>query len=445
MFYKIRNILILMLSFVVICTITQAKAQGLVSLSEEAMFEDELDTIDDTPTLAMPKEEKKAEIPLETTKDEAPKVMPKGPLAAQAQAQTQPQPQPVVAKPVAEKPVVADTNIFSLPPSNNGGVGLFGSNSDMPVDDDLFEQMSEIEKRTALLNLELRREKLQNEIEAVKNQRRKALVDEQEKAEQARLKALEAEKKLEKELVIEQEKLRELDIKFETLRQEKILGAYKNKMLEENQKWIEDNAVFYKQIADLREAKKVLVTDMKNKMEQIKNEAENAKTTYINKLKDFDKNLEDKDAQINVLRSRIDTLEKEREKARRNPFEGLSKEQIAAGAGIDLSKVNEMMASAGTGGVDVAEPVESELNKLYAVTEIRGKGDELIARLINKGGTSFYVKKGTVLQSGHVISEITTTYIMAEKNGDKKYLYFAAGGILPTETTSFEIDKPAAE
>jgi hypothetical protein len=64
----------------------------------------------------------------------------------------------------------------------------------------------------------------------------------------------------------------------------------------------------------------------------------------------------------------------------------------------------------------------------------------MVAKLINKNGTAFYVKKGTVLQSGHIIGEITSTYVTAEKSGDRNYLYFAAGGILPTETTKFELD-----
>ena len=42
MFYKIRNILLILISFVL--TGVEAKAQGVVSLSEEALFEDELDT-----------------------------------------------------------------------------------------------------------------------------------------------------------------------------------------------------------------------------------------------------------------------------------------------------------------------------------------------------------------------------------------------------------------
>ena len=37
------------------------------------------------------------------------------------------------------------------------------------------------------------------------------------------------------------------------------------------------------------------------------------------------------------------------------------------------------------------------------------------------------------MQSGHTVDEITSTYVRAERNGLRDYLYFAAGGILPLE------------
>ncbi|MBP5352163.1 MAG: hypothetical protein J6Y91_00155 [Alphaproteobacteria bacterium] len=43
------------------------------------------------------------------------------------------------------------------------------------------------------------------------------------------------------------------------------------------------------------------------------------------------------------------------------------------------------------------------------------------------------VKPGTILNTGHVIEEITQTYITADKGGLKDYLYFSAGGILDKE------------
>ena len=74
-----------------------------------------------------------------------------------------------------------------------------------------------------------------------------------------------------------------------------------------------------------------------------------------------------------------------------------------------------------------------KLANLYAVMEIRGKNGELIAKLINQDGMPFYVRKGTKLQSGHVVEEITSTYIKAEKDALEDYLYFAVGGVLPLE------------
>ncbi len=437
MFCKMRNILSILLSCVFALTALEAKAQGLVSLSEEAMFDDELESNNDFPALEVPAA-KNAEQPenIAPKDDEAPKpIMPKGP-AAEAQKIIPKGP----AAPVATQPEPKAANVLSAPPSDKGGVGLFGSNSitdDDPVSDDLFKQMSDLERRTALLNMELRREKLQNEIEAVKNARRQALVLEEEKAEAQRQKKIAFETEQKQKLIIEQEKLRALDIEFETLRQEKLLSDYKNKMLEENQKWIAHNAGFYKQIADLRQAKANLTKEAKTKMEQVKKEAAAAKDAYNRQMLSYQKEAKDLQSQISVLRNRVDSLEKEKEEARQNPFANADPQVLAA---LNASQDGAVVTSAQSEEI-LAEPIKTDLSQLYAVTEIRGQGGELIAKLINANGTTFYVKKGTVLQSGHVIGEITSTYVLAEKDGEKKYLYFAAGGVLPTETTNFQVNK----
>lgn len=79
------------------------------------------------------------------------------------------------------------------------------------------------------------------------------------------------------------------------------------------------------------------------------------------------------------------------------------------------------------------EKKNQKLSDEYAIMEISGKGNELAAKLINKSGSSFMVQKGTVLQSGHTVDEISQTYLRADKNGTKDYLYFAAGGVLDRE------------
>lgn len=417
MFYKIRTFLFVFMSCVLAFALHDAKAQGVVSLSEEAMFDDGLETPDEVPAPKAPAKQETKAIPDELTfsDDEVP--APQAPAAPT-------QPQAAVSAPAAPSVDTSD--------SLDGLDFLGEANPEAISDSDLFSKMSDLEKRSALLNLELRREKLQNEIEAVKNQRRQAQLEEQEKAEALRLKKIEAEKEQERKLIQEQEKLRELDIKFEALRQEKVLAAYKNQMLEETQKWIEHDANFYKQIADLRQSKKDLVAETQKRFDGLLAEARQAKAAHQSKINAYKKELNDQQLQMGVLKSRIEALEKEREEAKKNP------NPFAEGT----AEATEQTAAANTeGGKTISqEPEETVLSLLYAVTEIRGKGAELIAKLLNKSGTTFYVKKGTSLQSGHVIKDITPTYVMAEKDGEKSYLYFAAGGILPSETTKFEVE-----
>ena len=426
MFYKKKNTVLVAMALMFAFAAYEAKAQGLVSLSEEAMFDDELETNADFPAVSQEKtletdDKNKVEDKLPSTKET---VSDEIPDIAAPKAEILPS-LPVVSQPTAE----TDSGKEDILPSED-------------FSGDLFSKMSELEKRTTLMNLELRREKLQNEIEAVKNQRKQALQQEKEKEENARLKALEKEKALEKKILEEQQKLRELDIKFETLRQEKLLGAYKDKMLEETQKWIEHDGVFYKQIADLRQARQEFASEMKNKMSAIQKEAALARSAYTSKMDAVKKEKEDLQQQISVLKDRIVFIEKQREEAlaaaaaaaaRHNPFADDENEASSGDAG-------GVSGSTAASTAD-AEPSETGLSQLYAVTEIRGKGNELVAKLINKNGTSFYVKRGTALQSGHIIKEITSTYVLAEKLGQNDYLYFAAGGVLPSETTDFKVEK----
>lgn len=427
MFYKMRNILLVTLSCVLAFPAGALKAQGLVSLSEEAMFDDGLDTGDELPDLGQPAKPTDADhskAPADDTA-EIPLIQPKA------------APAPVTAPKPAAAPAIPTPPATTAASGGDAAINLFGNSAEEEdfSNSDLFTQMSDLEKRTALLNLELRREKLQNEIEAVKNQRRQALQQEKDKIEQQRLKNIEFEKEQEQKVLVEQQKLRDLDIQFETLRQEKLLGSYKNYMLEEVQKWIANNGQFYKQIDELRQSKRDLTANMKAKMKAVQDAARQAQQDYTLKVNGYTKEIKDLRAQINVLRKRIASMEKEQEAMLQNPFANAEPQaqNVTTTVSDDISADDSV----------TKEPVETDLSKLYAVTEIRGQGGELIAKLINKNGTAFYVKRGTALQTGHVITDITSTFVAAEKDGEKKYLYFSAGGIIPVETTKFELDAGA--
>lgn len=312
----------------------------------------------------------------------------------------------------------ADLNVLLSEPG--AGIGALGGNDGTVIDDAVFAKMSDLEKQTALLNLELRREKVKNEIEAIKNQRKQAIEQEKEKDEAKKRAKIEWEKNQEQKVLQEQQKLRELDIQFERLRQEKLLNSYKNKMLEENQVWIAKDGDLYKEINDLKNEKSELAQSAKDKINSLKDAISSANTTAVTVKAQFQREIADLHTQISVLKSRLEAQEKEMEK--QNPFAEDGTETAAL--------VNQHLDNADT---------DNKLSDMYAVMEIRGQGGELIAKLLNQDGTPFYVKKGTSLQSGHVIDEITSTYVRADKNGMKDYLYFAAGGILPLEPIKSDI------
>lgn len=440
---KIKNIVLATASLLLLYGVDNVKAQGSVSLSEEAMFDDELETTKDFPegkNVAEKKapsvdsnevaQEKNNEVSDDNSIDEE--------LAEEIEPQVVEEAKSAPADSKNDMPILAVTSKKDDAQETKELAKveeLINSNTDSTKVDDLFSQMSDIEKSTTLLNLELRREKLQNEIEAVRNQRKQAAEQERLKAEELKQKQLEKEREEERKKREDEQRLRELDIQFEKLRQEKILKAYKNQMLEETQKWIARSAVFQKSIADLREEKKALADGYKIKLDSLKNESSNALKAYDEKISEHRNEVQNLNSQIDVLRNRIVSLEQELEEKTQVTTPGVP------GMGISPNGTTDSdVAISGVG-----DAVNTPMSRHYAILEIRGQGGELVAKLLNKNGLSFYVRKGTALQSGHVVSEITSTYVAADKNFKRDYIYFTAGGILPQEMDSFEVDKESTK
>lgn len=323
----------------------------------------------------------------------------------------------------ASSPMSATENEPEADIGNNFGEGILSQ-----VDNELFSQMSDLERQTALLTLELRREKVKNEIEAIKSQREKAINEEKAKEEEKALKKAAWEKEQEKKILEEKQKLKEISIELEKLRQEKILNAYKNSMLSSNQDWIKNNEEIYKELTQAENDREVLANDFKKKLAYLSSlsskaakDAEIARTNYNREISNLQ-------TQISILKARLEAEKAEKENSKANPFAQVVKDE------------------------SINAPIEEIVIKLpeeYVIMEIRGKGETLVAKLINKSGDSFLVRKGTALQTGHVVDEITQTYIRAEKDGIKDYIYFSAGGILEKEPLNTKVapkkDKDAKE
>lgn len=313
------------------------------------------------------------------------------------------------------QPVSAEN--FNAPDVENLGEGLLNQ-----IDNKLFSQMSDLEKQTALLTLELRREKIKNEIAAIKAQRLKAIEEEEAKKEEKERKRIEWEKEQETKILREKKALMDATAKLERLRQEKVLKAYKESMLKEKQEWIKNNSKLYEQIKNVEKDRKNLIDGLKTKMAHISALATKAQKSAETAKENYQREVKNLQTQVSILKSRLEAQIAEKKNDKTNPF---------AQPEIVVTEKDEKLP---------------KLAEEYAIMEIRGKGEKLSAKLINKDGDSFMVRNGTILQTGHRIDEITRTHVRAEINGMKDYLYFAAGGILEKEPVKPEnTDKKTAD
>ena len=321
-----------------------------------------------------------------------------GPIALPSPDDNAPAPTFRPKVPMIEEAEVSVSETDNQPAPNPLDTQIFDA-----MDDEVFLQMSDLEKQTAILTLELRREKVKNEIEALQAQRRKALEEEENRSAEQKLKLAEKEREQEKQVLEERQKLRELDMAYEKLRQEKLLNNYKNKMLADNQKWIENNAKVYNQISQLKKENKEFIENVKKKMAVLTEASDQATKTAMEAKERYQREKASLQTQISILKARLEAEEKT------NPF-----------------------AEAANAAAEQKED-EVRLNDVYVIMEIRGQGGKLAAKLINKDGMPFLVQEGTTLQTGQIVDEITTTYVRADKAGKKDYLYFSAGGILEKE------------
>ena len=291
------------------------------------------------------------------------------------------------------------------------------------LSNELFAKMSDLERQTTLLNLELKRERVRNEIDAVRAQRNKAKLEEEARKKEEERKEQEWKNEQDRLMVEEQRKLQEAEAALEKLRQEKIVKAYKATMLAATQKWIKKNAEIYDEMNRKDTINKEMMDDLKKKMTVLKQSADDIKTKAEAARVAHDKKVANMESQISILKTRLEA-----------EIEAGKKKDLAAGAKNNPFAVG----TTGASGAPVAGKVK--LSAEYAIMEIAGQGDELAAKMINNEGDVFLAKVGTTLRNGYTIDEIAKTYVSAVKDNEKDYLYFSAGGILDQEPLRSDIN-----
>lgn len=320
------------------------------------------------------------------------------------------------AKSTVVPEVVAKGNLLGAPTQG------FDENIVSPIDSELFSKMSDLERQTTLLNLELKKERVANEIAAVKAQRLKAQQEEDARKEAEERKRIEWQNEQERLKIAEETKLKEAAAALEKLRQEKIVKAYKATMLETTQKWIKRNAEVYAQVAKKNEEIKSINEDAKQKFSSLKQKAADLKSKAEVARVNYDKKIANLENQISILKTRLEA-------------EIESGKQKLAAASTTNGKKNPFAVD----GKGTTPNEKIKLNSEYAIMEVVGQGDELAAKLINQEGDVFLAKIGTTLKNGYTIDEISQTYLSAVKDNEKDFLYFSAGGALDHEPPSSDI------
>lgn len=305
------------------------------------------------------------------------------------------------------------------------------------MDSDLFTQMSEIEKSTTLLTLELRREKLRNEIEAQKAIRQKSADDLLRQQEEEKLKNLEKKKQIEARILQEKQLILDKEKVLELLKQRKLLNAYMNEMLIQQQKWLKEKENLYAQLAAAEQEKKDLVVLFRQRIDKVL-EASNKNIQAAEVAKaNFERIVKGLKTRNEQLRKRIEADAKIIKNAKNNLYiqaqsiEELKDKKTATATPVsDDNKEKIVIQDEEQEDEDILKTLSSE----YAILGITGRAGVMSVDLIDKSGQSSSLKLGSTLPTGHVVSDIGADYVKFTRDGRDDFLYVGKtiDGIVPT-------------
>lgn len=306
------------------------------------------------------------------------------------------------------------------------------------MDSDLFSQMSEIEKSTTLLTLELRREKIRNEIEAQKAIRQKSIDDQIRQKEEQKLQDLERKKKIEAQVLQEKQALLDKEKLFEVLKQRKLLNAYMNQMLVNQQEWLKEKENLYAQISALEGEKKELIELFKTRINKVlEASAKNIQVAEAARA-NFERIVKNLKARNEQLRKRVEADAQIIKNAKNNLY--LKSQSIEELKDKNASNAAALAANAAAEAqIDETEVVEEEvapakLSAQYAILGITGRAGNMSVDVIDINGQPLSLKVGSPLPTGHILSEIGSDYAKFSRDGSDDYLYVGRSidGYVPT-------------
>jgi len=298
------------------------------------------------------------------------------------------------------------------------------------IDDDLFTQMSEIEKSMTLLTLELKREKIRNEIEAQKAIREKTANELEKQKTDLKLLEYEKKKKIEAEILLAKQNLLDREQIFEVLKQRKLLNAYMNQMLLEQQEWIKEKEALYNHIGLIEQEKKDLVKSFRQRIDKVlEASAKNIQIAEAAKA-NFERIVKNLKARNEQLRKRVEADAKIIKNAKNMYIQSQSIEELKDKNAAMLGTVEgnvESLAVASVEAMNSTEPTEEavkeKLSTLYALLGITGRAGSMSIEVIGVDGQPLSLRVGSVLPTGHTVTEIGSDYAKFARDGEDDYLY----------------------
>ena len=308
--------------------------------------------------------------------------------------------------PPPSDPVPAPTSIsgFDFGSSGSGTMNLSTPPSEQmlgKISSDVFREMAEMERENNALMLQLKREQLRSEIDALKTSNRQMLFDEIERREKM------TQARLEWELAQDLKRQEALERKQKAdIRQKQIEAALKREEDRRVQKMKDEEAA---RVQREKEEK----AELERKKEELKKKYNAVSMIQLNGLKP-------------TLMAAVRPAKIKRSASSRVPVQLTS-------VGEDLlskKKAGEALTTEITG--DEKETVKREpATTIYSVAEIRGTAGTLIAKLVSKKDkTTFFVKKSTILPTGHTVINIDKDFVMVQIGKDKEMIGFPSAGLI---------------
>ena len=250
---------------------------------------------------------------------------------------------------------------------------------------------------------------------------------------------MERQKKIEAQVLQEKQALLDKEQLFEVLKQRKLLNAYMNQMLGNQQEWLKEKENLYAQNSAMEEEKKQLIELFKQRINKVlEASAKNIQVAEAARA-NFERIVKNLKARNEQLRKRVEADAQIIKNAKNSLYlKSQSIEELKDKNAANAAVLAANAAATSAISSETEEPTEEEapekLSSKYAILGISGRAGNMTVDVIDIDGQPLSLKVGSPLPSGHILSEIGSDYAKFSRDGSDDYLYVGRSidGYVPT-------------